>query len=191
MVRAGTPRRSSAVSSAIEFMTVASMPMESAVARSIQPAALIRAPRMTLPPPMTTAISKPGGGRVGEILRRAATGSADRANSRPAHQRLARRASPGPASSSLVTIGPASASRKRRPVRRRFKGSSDLQPPARRLRPRSPGPPPFRCPRRGRSGRRRSARPARRPCLRSPSATWVDRLRRSCTKGCSRRVTSL
>jgi hypothetical protein len=33
------------------------MPIESAVARSIQPAALMRAPRMMLPPPMTSAIS--------------------------------------------------------------------------------------------------------------------------------------
>ena len=59
MVRADTPAALSAVSMASEFMTVPSMPMESAVGRSIQPAALMRAPRMMLPPPMTTAISKP------------------------------------------------------------------------------------------------------------------------------------
>ena len=59
MVRAETPAALSAVSRASEFITVASMPMESAVARSIQPAALMRAPRMMLPPPTTTAISKP------------------------------------------------------------------------------------------------------------------------------------
>jgi len=40
-------------------MTVANMPMESAVARSIQPAALMRAPRMMLPPPITTASCDP------------------------------------------------------------------------------------------------------------------------------------
>ena len=59
MVRAETPAAFRAVSSASEFMTVASMPIESAVGRSIQPAWLMRAPRMMLPPPMTTATSKP------------------------------------------------------------------------------------------------------------------------------------
>jgi hypothetical protein len=59
MVRAETPAALSAVSRASEFMTVPSMPMASAVGRSIQPAALIRAPRMMLPPPITSAISKP------------------------------------------------------------------------------------------------------------------------------------
>jgi hypothetical protein len=59
MVLAETPAALSAVSRASEFITVASMPMESAVARSIQPAALMRAPRMMLPPPTTSAISRP------------------------------------------------------------------------------------------------------------------------------------
>ena len=59
MVRAVTPAALSAVSSAREFITVAIMPRESPVARSIQPAAETRAPRITLPPPTTRAISKP------------------------------------------------------------------------------------------------------------------------------------
>jgi len=59
MVRAWTPAALSAVSIASEFITVAIMPRESPVARSIQPAAEIRAPRIMLPPPTTMAISAP------------------------------------------------------------------------------------------------------------------------------------
>ena len=59
MVRAGMPAALSAVSMASEFITVAIIPRESPVARSIQPAAEIVAPRIMLPPPTTMAISTP------------------------------------------------------------------------------------------------------------------------------------
>ncbi|GJE08945.1 hypothetical protein AOPFMNJM_4293 [Methylobacterium jeotgali] len=59
MVRAGTPAALSAVSRASEFITVAIMPSESPVARSMKPAWEMRAPRIMLPPPTTRAISTP------------------------------------------------------------------------------------------------------------------------------------
>ena len=56
--RVTAPWRSRASDSASAFMTVASMPMLSAVARSM-PRALAASPRKMLPPPMTTATSTP------------------------------------------------------------------------------------------------------------------------------------
>ena len=53
MVRAGAPRRSIAASSTSPFITVASMPMESAVGRG-RLSLDILTPRSTLPPPTTT-----------------------------------------------------------------------------------------------------------------------------------------
>ncbi len=59
MVRASTPAALKAVSRARQFMTVASMPIRISTGPADQPAALILAPRMILPPPITRAIWKP------------------------------------------------------------------------------------------------------------------------------------
>ena len=64
-------------------------------ARSIQPAALMRAPRMMLPPPITTAISNPARGGLGDVRGKRRPASADRASSRPEPSAPRRRASPG------------------------------------------------------------------------------------------------
>jgi len=58
MTRVGTPAFSSASCIASAFITVASMPIWSAVVRSIPWAAPLR-PRKMLPPPMTSATSQP------------------------------------------------------------------------------------------------------------------------------------
>ena len=73
MVRALTPARSMAASSTSAFMTVASMPIASAVGRD-SPSSEICAPRKTLPPPTTTPSPMPSSCAAIEIGGKAVDG---------------------------------------------------------------------------------------------------------------------